>query len=271
MLTAARKQALTLLQWASRSPAYQLLTAGDEAIAAEPPLRFSQAWAGLVAISIAWGVLSVGIFIAAWNIFGEPFGRFMPALAVVAAGLAWPFRRAISAAIGLLAGPDPTARSIAACLWVLMLVGGLGAIHRVYRPEAPMPDWIAWIRPWEKLYRIPILMPLWGCWAMLITPQFCRANSQTSPAVAAFARGCGALTAAIVMGCLLALTVNYFGHLPWEQLAISGVTILTAIVSGQLFCLLEGGLTRRALLAANVTTQLALLLSYLAAQNLLLW
>ena len=88
---------------------------------------------------------------------------------------------------------------------------------------------------------------------------------------AAFARGCGPISAAAVMGLLLGLTVTYFNFLPWEQVGISGAIIVSAIAAGLLCCRLDGGLTRRALLAANILTQIATLLACLAGRNLLYW
>lgn len=271
MLAKLKRHLADVLGWLVRRPGYMLLTAGDERIAAESPSRFAHAWAELLALSIGWGLASVGVWVAVWNLFGEPSGFVMHALAVTAMLLLWPFRRAVTGAVELLFGADPAPRAIAAAVWVLALTTGLLALQRVYRHEVPLHEWIAWIRPWEKLYRVLILTPLWGAWAMLITPQFRRPTSTTDPAIAAFARGCGPLAATAVMGGLLALTIKYFGFLPWEQLSISGVTILTAIVAGAVFCRLDRGLTRRALLAANAVTQLTFLMAYLAAQHLLLW
>jgi cobalamin synthase len=162
-------------------------------------------------------------------------------------------------------------RAIAASAWVLALTLGLLSIKQDFRSDASLPKFIAWIRPWEKVYRVPILMPLWGAWAMLVTPQFYRRKSAGDGAVAAFARGCGPLTATAVMGLLLALTITYFNFLPWAQLTISAVTVFAAVAGGTVCCWLDGGLTRRALLAANVITQLVFLLVSLAAWNLLVW
>ena len=49
------------------------------------------------------------------------------------------------------------------------------------------------------------------------------------------------------------------------------VVVAGAVLSGLAFCRLTGGLTRQALLAANVTTQLVFLLTSLATCSLVYW
>lgn len=260
-----------ILQWLVNRPGYLLLAGSDEQIRACPPDRFTHAWAGLLVVSTGWSIGSIVLWVLCWRLFGEPFGRIMPALAVVAVGVLWLYRRALVGAVEILFGPDTTARAIAASVWVLAMTLVLVALKRNWRMDSPLPAIVDLARPWEKIFRVLILAPLWGAWSMLITPQFHRPGPATEPAIAAFAKGCGALKTTVVMGLLLALTINYFNFLPWEQLSISGVTIAAAVAAGALFCRKDGALTRRALLAGNLLTQLVFLLSYLAAQNLLLW
>jgi len=258
--------------WLARRPGLMFLTAGDERLSSEPPGRFVYAWAELMLVSLAWGLANVGLWAAAWKLFGEPLGRAMPAAVVAAVMLVWPFRRAAAAAVKIVAGADSTARAIVSGVLVVVLSIGLLSLRTdYYRPDAPLPPWIAWFRPWVKLYRVLILMPLWGGWAMVVIPQFRRLGAGADRVLAGFVGGCTPLAAAAVMGLLLGVTITYFNFLPWEQLTISAVTIITALAGGALLCRRAGGLSRKALLAANIITQLAFLLACLATWNMLVW
>jgi len=260
------------LGWLARRPSYMLLTACDERLSAEPAARFAHAWAELLVLSICWGLVSVGIWSAAWGLFGRPFGLILPAAMVAGVFVLWPFRRASGALVETVSPAETAARATGAAVLVVLLTLALMSLQPYdYRRDAQLPDWIAWFRPWIKLYRVLLLMPLWGAWAMLITPQFSRPKATTEPAVASFARGCGPLAAAAVMALLLAATITYFNFLPWEQVGISAAAVTAAIAGGALCCRASGGLSRRALLAANVLTQLVFLLAYLAGRNLLMW
>ncbi len=257
-----------IFHWLAHRPGYMLLTAGDEELSAERPERFTRAWAELLILSLAWGMAQLGIWAGLWPVFGQ---KVLPAVLVGAFWLLWPGRCIAAGAAEFLGGRNVTNRAIAASVWAIVLVVCLAMLEQTWRRDSPLPDFLAWFRPDEKIYRPLILMPLWGCWAMLITPQFCKPTDRCEPAVAAFAAGCGALVATAVMGLLLAITITYFNYMVWEQLSISGVAIGAGIISGILCCRLRGGLCRAALLAANAATQMAFLLAYLGAQNLLLW
>lgn len=249
-----------------------LLSGSDERIAAEPAERFRDAPAGLLAASLATGIASCALWAAAWRVFGEPaMTRFMPAVLTAAMLILWPLRRAVAGAIDIACGRDPSARPLAAALFVLaftlcMVLVSLEHFHL----EKPWPAWLAWLRLGRryKFYRVLLLMPLWGAWAMLITPRFCRPDERTEPAVAAFARAGGPFRATICMGLLLAATIKYFAYLPWQQLNISAAAMVTGPLAGAVLCRRTGGLTRRALLAANVATQMVFMLAYLATRNL---
>jgi hypothetical protein len=88
--------------------------------------------------------------------------------------------------------------------------------------------------------------------------------------LAAFAAGCGPMTAALAMLIPLGGSLFYFSFLGWWQLVIPACTIPLAIAEGLGLCRLNKGLDRRVLLGANVATQLTFLLAYLAARNLAL-
>jgi hypothetical protein len=130
---------------------------------------------------------------------------------------------------------------------------------------------LAWLRPDKELFRVLLLMPLWGAWSMLITVQWCHAGDGTEPAVAAFARGCRPMAMAGALAAILILTIQYFTFLPWTHLAVAGASIVAAALAGPVMCRATRGLTRRALLAANLLTQLVFLLSYVGIRNMLIW
>jgi hypothetical protein len=258
----------SLLAWSLRRPAWMLLTAARRRLAAENPRRFAQAWAGVMALSLAAGLVSVGLWQGAWALCGEPGNLpLMPAAAVTAAALLGPYRRAAAALVALLAGRERSGRPVVAAVvvaaWVLLLLGLKG-----WQPDWPthLPAALQWLRP-RPLFRALLLAPVWGGWAMLIVPQFCRPDDRTEPAVAAFARGCGPFVAAVCMGAAAAATVLYFNYLPWRHLSISVVAVAAAIGGGALLVRAAGGLCRRALLAANVLTQMAFYAAYLANRS----
>ena len=244
---------------------YLLLTAGDERLAQEEPGQFEGAALGLMLLSLGWGLAAIGAWGAAWMLFGDFGLLIMPSLAAAAVMVLWPFRRAAVSLAGRLGGSDPTARGMTAAMLTLVLVLTLLRLNPdVYAAEYSLPWWLAWLRPQTKIYRVLLLMPLWGGWAMIATAQFCRPNGLTEPTVAAFARGCGPIRTAMSMGLLLAATIIYFGYLPWWQLSISGAAAASAIAGGWTFSRLCGGLRRDALLAVNLLTQLVFLLAYVA-------
>ena len=178
----------------------------------------------------------------------------------------WPFRRACASLADLCAGKDGPSRPVVLSVLVVGLAMCLMSIRPVYHSrEYALPEWLQWVLPGEDYYRVLLLMPLWGAWSMLITPQFRRASGATEPYVAAMARGGGAGTAAACLVVPLAGSIFYFHYLGLRgEVVVSAVAALSAIAAGLVCCRAAGGLTRRALLAANLLTQIAFLLAYLA-------
>ena len=137
-----------------------------------------------------------------------------------------------------------------------------------YWYEVQLHPALQWLRPEYDVYRVLLLMPVWGGWSMLNLGLFCRANQATEPAVRALGGGCGPVRVAVCMAVMLAATTFYFDFLFWPQLCVSGSAILAAIFGGRLICRFGGGLRRDSLLATNLLTQLAFLLAYLAVRGL---
>jgi hypothetical protein len=246
--------------------AWQLLADGE----GKPPASAGLSrwtWLALMLLGLGWGVAAVGLWHAAFELFGKPAGLYLLMGVTVAAGmLLGPYRRSAGALARLLGGPDPAvaASAITAVLVAALAVAG----PDWHRQEVALPDWLAWIRPGSKIDRVLLLMPLWGHWAMLILPQFLRPDPVREPVPAGLARQCGPVLAAGLMGLLLALSIASFAYLPWVQLSISGAAILAAIFGGLLLARRRGTLDRDVLLACNLLTQMVLLLAFLANRSI---
>ncbi len=255
----------TVAAWLDPRPACALLTADDRTLEGVEAARFARAWAPLVLISGVWGLANMAVWSAAWWIWGEYSGlTVMPAVAVTALTAFGPGRRALPALGSAIGGRDEAAGRVATSAIIVCLALAMLEL-KSWNPDWAtwMPHEWRWVRP-RALYRTLILAPVWGAWAMLILPQICRARERTEPAVAAMARGCGPLPAAFVLAIPLAATILYFNYLPWSQLSISAAAMVAALAGGVLLCRRFGGLTRRALLATNMLTQMAFVLAYLA-------
>jgi len=251
--------------WLGLRPSYMLLTAAPEELARRPAEPFGRAWVGLMVLSVAWGIGAAMLWELCFWVFNWYSGLYLvPTAAVVAAYALWLYRRSIVATAELLAGPDaagqaPVGAAIVVVLTLVLLgLKGMNEDWATYLPPA-----IRWARP-RAMYRVLILAPAWGAWAMLITCQFCRPDPATAPAVAALRLRCGPLRTAGCLAALLVGTIWYFNYLPWTQLSISGIAIVSAVAGGGALCRRAGGLRRGALLATNMVTQLAFMLAYLA-------
>ena len=251
------------LSWLLRRPAWQYMVADGPVLDQQDPPRFARAWIGLLGVSLLWGLAMAALYAACWRIFGDFTGLpLIPAAAVLAGTMLGLYRRSLVNLAGLLGRDRPAESAIAAAVivvvWAMVLLG-----LRSWNDDSPYNAILATIRP-PALFRALLLAPLWGGWAMLATCQFRAAKPSPQPVTAALAQGTGVLAAPTVLAVLLVLTIVYFNHLPWTQLSISAVSVIVAVGSGLLAVRLEGALTRRALLSANLLTQLAFLLAYLA-------
>ena len=256
--------------WPLRRPGILFLTAGEEDLARQDPARFRHAWIGLTIQSVLWGLVLVNSWGLAWMVFGGFPPYLVPAAATLAIFVLGPCRRAIVAFLDVFAPGSSPSRPVLAAV----LVAGLGmCLARLTGPSSGSDDyprlewWLNWVRPWA-LYRVLLLMPVWGAWSMLIGPQYCRSRQKADPATAAFAKGCSPVAAA---GCLvlpLGGTLFYFHYLGLgSQIVLSATACLTAIAAGIVCCRRAGGLCRRSLLAANLITQVAFLLACLACMK----
>ena len=245
--------------WLTHRPGYMLLAAEDDDLARQAPDRFAWAWADLMAVSLLWGMLLAWLWGTTWTFFGDYSGMYLVQVATVASILIlWLGRRPLLAFCSFLAGDVGGRVAAVSAVSVALPLLLLNVRPHDYGEWRPPQGW-EWVYP-LAVQRVLVLMPLWGAWSMIIQTQFCRGGPSAEPAVLAFARGCGALTAAALMALPLGLTLVYLHYLGWWRPA---VPLGTAILGGLLLCRLGGGLSRRTLLATNFLTQLAFLVMYL--------
>ena len=253
----------SLAGWLLRRPSYMFLTADERSLADQPPGRFARAWWGLMVLSLGWGIGSAWLHGLSWGLFGDYTGlQLMPVAVVVPVMVLWLYRRAAAALAGAVCGSQAAERGTGVAVITVVL-----ALALLGLPSAK-PDWPAnlpWFLHWipRTMYRVLILAPLWGAWAMLIAPKFRRPTERTEPAAAELIRGCGPLTAAICMAVLLAATLFAFRMFGWWNLAVPAAAILSATAGGFVLCRRDGP-TRQTLLAANLLTQIVVFLAYLA-------
>ena len=245
---------------------YVLLSGAEAAWESLDAARARRAWAGLLAFSLAYGLAGAG----AWSLASACFGweTLLPALAAVALVAGWFYRRAIVAA-GRVLSCGRGELSVLAGLLVVSLL----AVYACLRGgeagrEMDLPAWLAWARPYERHYRLLILAPLWGAWAMLIAPKLSVARASAGSNIEAFAQGCEPFAAAAALALPLLLSLFYLQFLHWWwQVLVPAISAIAAVCAGTL-SVRRLGLTRSALLAANVLAQLAFLLAYLAGRHL---
>jgi len=239
------------------------LAAADERLAAQKPGRFTYAWIGLMGLSLLAGLMLIGVWSAVWRIFHDWDRLSRPAGATAVVLLAGPLRMALVSIGPALGLRRPASRTAAAAVAAALI--GVGFMSLVERYpigyEYAMPDFIAWIRPELSIFRVLLLMPIWGAWSMLITGQLHRPGETTDPITRRFVRGCGPLAAAACMAPPLVGTIIYFHYMgSVGQTAVTAATVFTAVVSGPILCRINGGLTRQVLLAANIITQIVFLM-----------
>ncbi|MDP6634878.1 MAG: hypothetical protein QGG42_08280 [Phycisphaerae bacterium] len=254
---------LALYKWLADRPSYMLLTACDERLEAQKPARFRYAWIGLMGLAVLAGLALIGVWSVVWRICNDWDRLSRPAAVTAVVMLVWPMRRAlVSIGPSLRFRDRANQMAVAAAAAALVGVGFMSLVDRYpYATDYPMPGFIGWIRPQLSIFRVLLLMPVWGAWSMLISVQFLRPNEVTDPITRRFARGCGPLAAAACMAPPLIGTIVYFHYMvPPGQIVITGGTVFTAIVSGPILCRIGGGITRRALLAGNMITQIFFLM-----------
>ena len=132
------------------------------------------------------------------------------------------------------------------------------------------PDWprqlsprLAWLWP-RAILRVLLLAPVWGGWSMLAAAQFFRPNERTDIPSRHFIRGVRPLAAALALAIPLGAGMVYTQYLYTPLRFVPPVAAATAaLAGGWLLVRLQGGPSRRTLLATNVLTQAAFLIAYM--------
>ncbi|MFW6146386.1 MAG: hypothetical protein ACOC7R_03535, partial [Planctomycetota bacterium] len=222
----------------------------------------------LAAAGLAGGGAMAGAWALAANAFPWWHDTHLPLMstAAVVALLAVGGRRWLAAPGELLAPGRPDEGVVTTgilLVWVLCLLG----IVPFHREPSNLPVWLAWTRPPEE-YRVLLAMGMWGAWAMMTPTHFCRARPDATRLVAAFTRTQPLPVTAAWMAVTLAVSLWELSFLALPGVILPGGAALLAGGAGAVaICKVTGGVTRRALLAANLATQLAFLLGYLAAKS----
>ena len=256
----------SFFRWFTTRSGYLMLVANDARISERSAASFAGAWWQVLVLSVLWGIGQVYLWAVAWRTFNDFSGLpLMPVAVVVGVMFLWVYRGASSSLAERLVGrrDRALAQTVLVVIWALVLLGLAG-----WNRDWPInyPVWIRWARP-IAVFRPLILAPVWGAWGMMVTCLFARQSFTMRPPVAAYAAKCGPLTTAAVMGAALAMSLWYFDYLSWLQVAIPASAAVAAVVGG---LILSGGgrrLTRGALLATNLITQLAFLAAYVAIRK----
>jgi len=247
-----------------------LLFGSDRLAAAHDGRRLRHVWLALVLVALVTGVALACLWAMAANIF--PWWRgsrlpLMPVAAVVAAMGVGPGRRMLAAPAELLEPSRPGVAAVTTGAIIGTLTLALLGIVPFHREGQWLPPWLTWIRPQEE-YRVLLLMPMWGAWAMMAPVHFCRSAPDADRLVEAFARRQPIAATAGWMALTLAGSLWYFKFLTYHwPLLPAAAGLLVGSVGAVAICRGTGGVNRRALLTANFCTQLAFLLGYLAGKT----
>lgn len=253
------------LRWILSRPSYVLLSGEAAGVPLATPSAYARAWAGLMLLSLGWGGVWVGLWGGAWRLVARSDVLFAPVAVVLGVMLLGPYRRAVTALVGLIVGNEPTERMTGTAALVAVVALALLALRAdPYHHELSLPTPLAWLRPTFEAQRVLLLMPVWGAWAMLISVQFARPSPAAGAAVTAFARGCGPVAAVLALTVPGGLTWLYFHFLGGWELALIGAVVIAAVAAGPLAARRTGGLTHDALRGANVAVQVVFILAYLA-------
>jgi len=230
-----------------------------------PPEDLSGAGARLMLLGAGWGLALVGIWQATYDLTYPLWFIWVVPSAACAAATLLVYHRGFAALARPPTSPRPwltlPAAAVLAAAWAHMLNEGV----RYWDPDWPVqaPRALAWLWP-RAVCRVLLLAPVWGSWSMLVLGQFHRPGPKTGPHTRVLAATTGPLAAAAWLALPLAGSFVYlmFVPLPWRFLP-PAAAVAGALGGGTLMVRARGGLTRDALLAANVAAQTLFLLAYL--------
>ncbi|NQU74880.1 MAG: hypothetical protein HQ546_01030 [Planctomycetes bacterium] len=246
-----------------------LLAGADNRLADHDGNGLRQVWLWLGLAGLAWGLLLAAVWALAAQAF--PWWRdtnlpLMPAAAVLTVMALPPLGRVMLAPARLWRGDSPADQAMIAgatmCLFALCLLG----ILPYHRQAIRLPAFLAWIQPMEE-YRVLIVMPMWGVWAMMVPGHFCRPAERASALVRSFIKCQPVAATAMWMAIPLAGTLWQLNFLNGWVALPAALPLVAGSIGSVCICRATGGVTRGALLAGNLLTQLAMLVGYLAGKT----
>lgn len=246
-------------------PAYLLLLARRGRFPVQSSERFGWAWLGMMILAPMIGLMLIAVWGVTWGVFRDYGVLIRPAAVTAMFFLVLPMQSAMLAVAEAVGGKGPTGRVAVTIVLTILFTSCFMCLRPdMYRSEFELPAFLQWIRPATKIYRVLLMMPIWGVWAMLISLQFARPTERSEPAVQALAKGCGPLVAVGSMLVPLAGNIVYFHYLgTGAQVTVPLVTILAAIVVPSLLAKHTQVVNRGLLLAGCLLTQLVFLITVL--------
>ena len=245
-------------------PAWALLWAGRSHLAQTDARAAAGMHWELMLLAVAIGVGLAFLWSGAWALFGDGFSGLLlaPATAVLVVMVLGVYRHATMSLGGLLSRRSPAGLGVSVVVVTLLTcLLGLRSWHADWPTHLPAA--IQWLRP-DPHFRVLVLMPVWGMWSMMAVCLFAPVTRRTELAVVELVRRVGAGFVAFWMVVLVLGSSWWFSFLPapFNGVPVSITPIIVGIVAGLWFCHRTGGLTRRALLATNLLTQMAFAFAY---------
>ncbi|HET6429771.1 MAG TPA: hypothetical protein VFJ30_15250 [Phycisphaerae bacterium] len=244
---------------------WSYLSASPRRLGAGVPEGLDRPVRALATVSAAWGVAMVMLWHVVHRLtFPALLHWIFPALACAAVWLVGPYRWGWMA---LARSATPSGGRWRAVRWAV-LVGlgawafaafhGLGWKHTDAATQ--LPGWLGWLWP-RAMYRVMLLTPLWGAWAMLVTVMYHRPTDRTDGPTRRLAGGVSAGAAAVMLAVPGAGTlVSLMSVEPaWRRFVPVAAAVAAAILGGMGLTRRFGGVSREVLLGCNVLTQLIFL------------
>ncbi len=246
-----------------------LLFAPDKRVQADDVANTRLLWLWLGLLGVCWGLAMTAVWAIGRGLFPRAVGTELPLLPVatlIAVMALTPLRRSLQAPAELWGGESSSRQSsifgATICILTLCLLS-LSPEH--YEPRR-LPSWLMWTRPQEE-YRILLLMPMWGVWAMMTPGYFVKPSENASRLIRRFIKRQPVAATAIWMAVPLAGTLCYLSFLGWWVALPAACGFLSGSGGSAITCRAAGGVSRRTLLAGNFLTQMAFLLGYLIAKS----
>ncbi len=240
---------------------WRYLTASRRRLEAAAPEELDSPVLPLAILSVGWGLVTLGIWEAVWRLTWPHLLHWIyPAAACAAALVLGPYRRAC---VSLARSLAPRGWRWRHLCWPALGVWAFACYHSLgWKTEdwpSQLASWLAWLWP-RAMYRVVLLAPLWGAWAMLVTVLYHRPTPATDAPTRRFARGVSATATAAALATPLAATLVGLMYVsPALRFLPPAAAVVAAAVGGWLLVRRHGGLCREVLLGCNVLTQLVFL------------